>query len=123
MMNTYPIVDTASGVEYAFEIENVYISVGEAVSLLRRVPGVSNVRARKPFAGDAELRVAFDYRGNACAIIEPFGDNSRFWIGPADPELTKLDLSPLRSAFTAHRPPVVKRVVGDLLSLKLLRRR
>jgi len=122
-MNTYPIVDAASGIEFAFEIENVYISAREAASLLRAIPGVSNVRKRMPFSRQADMRVAFEYKGNACAVVEPFGDNSRFWIGPVDPAQTKFDVSALRTAFLAHRPPGLKRLVGDLLSLRLFGRR
>ncbi len=122
-MQTHSIVDPSSGVTFAFEVDNIYISAREAAQVLRGIPGVSNVRSRRPFSGASELRVAFDYLGKQCAVVEPFGDNSRFWIGPIDPAQTKFDVIVLRDAFTAYKPRGIKRILGDLWTLRYFRRR
>jgi hypothetical protein len=50
--------------------------------ILESVNGVSDVR-RNWFNED---RFSFTFLGRACIVNEPFGDNSRYWIGPAEME-------------------------------------
>jgi len=51
-------------------------------------------------------------------VVEPYGDNSRYWIGPKDPAEEKEELVVrLSSAFEAYRPPVLLRLFGSVLAL------
>ena len=79
-MRTYPIEDD-SGTILAFEIDAQLIGWGLA-RVLRRIEGVSDVRPRKWWVGSADVHMRFNYRGREYVVWEPFGDNSRWWIGP-----------------------------------------
>ena len=66
--------------------------------LLESVEGVTNVR-RNWFNDD---RFSFCFLGRACVVNEPWGDNSRYWIGPANLE-PPLDIRPVHEAFRGFR--------------------
>jgi hypothetical protein len=66
--------------------------------VLTSVEGVSDfMRARIN-----DDRFSFVYLGRCCVVHEPFGDNSRYWIGPAEPD-PPIDMTPIRDAFTQFR--------------------
>ena len=81
-MRTYPIQDDA-GVLFAFEVRALLLC-GRFASKLGRLPGVSDVRPRRRFAGSSDVHIRFLYRGRAFIVWEPYADNSRWWIGPED---------------------------------------
>lgn len=116
-MRTYPIVDDA-GLMFALEVENAYVGPGALAQVIGAVSGVSAVQPRKPFSGSADTRVTFQYQGMPFVVMEPFGDNSRYWIGPESPEAGKVDVSALDRALKEYRPSRLAKVVGDLLSLR-----
>jgi hypothetical protein len=91
-MNTYPIFDKASRHVQAFEIENAYLGVGTVAHLLAKIEGVSDLRARKMFSKSGEIRAEFKFEGRDCVVAEPFGDNSRYWMGPRTFEGSTTDL-------------------------------
>jgi len=62
--------------------------------VLQSVEGVRNFR-RNWFNDD---RFAFTFLGRPCVVNEPFGDNSRYWIGPVDLD-PPLDMRPIQDAF------------------------
>ena len=66
--------------------------------------GVSDVR-RNWFSDD---RVTFTFQGVPFVINEPWGDNSRYWVGPLAPEASGPDISPLHSAFVHYRGPLAQ---------------
>jgi hypothetical protein len=82
-VKTFPL-KRGDGKVFAFEINASGLWTGSLARLLRRIPGVSNVR--RAFDGDS--RLAFNVHGEPFIIIEPFGDNSRYWVGPKDTSLT-----------------------------------
>ena len=41
---------------------------------------------------------------------EPYGDNSRYWIGPIEPP-SQQDISPIHEAFQQYRYSVLPRLV------------
>jgi hypothetical protein len=41
-------------------------------------------------------------RGRPCVVNEPFGDNSRYWIGPVEKD-PLLDLRAIHDAFVGFR--------------------
>ncbi|MCY1562005.1 hypothetical protein D9M68_993370 [compost metagenome] len=55
-------------------------------------------------------------------VWEPFGDNSRYWIGPQEAE-RDVDFATVEMAFKQYRPALLRKVLGDLIGLKFLPRR
>jgi hypothetical protein len=104
-LRTYPIF-REDGSIHAFEISNVVIRMRTIRGLLEGVPGVSAIR-RVWFR---EQRMQFKLRGEDCEVWEPFGDNSRYWVGPSDAKSSKLELSQLHSAFAHYSGPFTSAV-------------
>ena len=93
-MTTYPIRNQDGSLR-GFEITSWGSTFG-LVRLLRAVPGVTDVR-RQWFNDD---RVVFNFHGREAVVHEPFGDNSRYWIGLQDPDGSPdIDITPLHEAF------------------------
>lgn len=111
-MKTYPFYSLVSGVKSAFEVENILISPRQAAVLLGKVSGVSNVRCRRLFGPDPEIHVTFDYMSLEYVVWEPYGDSSRFWIGPLAEEVEGIDISPIEKVFQEHSPSFVRRLMG-----------
>ncbi len=117
-MTTYPIHDPQSGRVVAFEIENVYIGVPTIARLLESVNGITQVRQRRWFRGPDDVHVLFWFRDQECMVWEPYGDSSRYWIGPQDPA-PYLDMGAVQEVFNRYQPSVFRRIVGDILSLRI----
>lgn len=122
VMKTYPITDDAGNL-LAFEVENVYIRLGEISRLFVQQEGVTDMQKRKLFSSDNELRLAFKFNGTPLVVAEPFGDSSRYWIGPkGDLTLTISDeLSILKGILESYQPPLFLRLLGDFVTLKFLK--
>ena len=120
-MITYPISGDGVPVK-AFEIENVYIGLKQISELLKSVSGVSDVRMRKLFSGNSDIHIEFKYLDTDCVVWEPYGDSSRYWIGPKDDKNTVIDMKNIQSAFDSYQPPIFKKLLGDLLTLKFVSR-
>src|SRR5258707_955241 len=121
-MDTFPITRSSATRPYAFEIENAYITAGSAARVLRTVPGVRGIRLRKWFR-PSDYLVEFGFADREYAVLEPFGDNSRFWIGPKEPETGDIDITAVEAAFLAYRPSLAVQLLGNLVSLRPFRRR
>ena len=102
-MKTYPILRTDRSL-HGFEIDNAWISFERLGDILCSVDGVSDVR-RVDFSDD---RMEFLLNGELCVVHEPFGDNSRYWIGPRDAANSTLDISPVHNAILAYNSPAIK---------------
>lgn len=121
-MKTYPLIDEKKGDRpFAFEIENAYVGTGTIARLLAEVDGVTDVRARKLFRGSSEIHVEFKYLNHDYIVWEPYGDNSRYWIGPKNPEESAGDIGNVENAFKRYRPPFYREVIGDILTLRLFK--
>lgn len=121
-MQTYPITDEAGNL-VAFEIENVYIRPGTMAYLLSQQSDVADIRERKLFSGDDELRLAFKYKEIPFVVAEPFGDSSRYWIGPKgdlDASISG-ELRTLREIIESYQPPFFIKLLGDLVTFKFLK--
>lgn len=94
-MRTYPL--PGSGREVGFEIDQV-VFLSSLAAALRRTLEVTAVRTRPLFGRWGDVRVRFRFRGTECVVLEPFGDNARLWVVPADPDDTT-ELSALRRAL------------------------
>lgn len=112
-------VRNRGGRMFAFEIENVYIGKTKAATLLGSVHGVADIRVRKLFSSNPDTHVEFTYMGRPFMVWEPYGDSSRYWIGPRD-ETQEIDVCALESVFQQYRPSLVIKVIGDLISFKFL---
>ena len=81
-MKTY-LLKTEEGKITGFEIPNSFISSNSIARFLKKVPGCTVKWVRKIF-GKSEVHVKFEFEGVVFEAWEPFGDNSRIHIGPAN---------------------------------------
>lgn len=101
---------------FAFEIENAYIRPRKIAALIGALEGVSNVILRKPFSLSCDVHLEFEYHGVDFMVWEPYGDSSRYWIGPKE-EDGAVDMSALVKAFEEYVPPTIVKILGDLITL------
>ncbi len=121
-MKTYPLTKKDESRPFAFEVENTFLGPAAAARLLAEIDGVSDVRPRKMFSKSSDVHVEFKFRGQPYIVWEPFGDNSRYWIGPKDEASDAGEIGVIEAAFKRHRP-LIYRVIGDVMTLRFLRRR
>lgn len=117
-MRTYEI-HRDDGYLLAFEIEMVYVRPKKVGEILSAVDGVTDVRVRRPLGTTRDVHVAFKYLGIDYIVWEPFGDNSRYWIGPEQEkeQQSDIDITPIANAFRHYEPPFLVKVFGDLITL------
>ena len=91
-----------SGRIFAFEIAN--FGRYRACRFIGRIPGVKVLRRQRHFQimSDDEF-CEFEVEGQKFVIEEPFGDNSRFWVGP-NPLNWCPQIDQVRSVFAAYKP-------------------
>ncbi len=92
----------------AFEVENSGLSRRSAGRVARAIPGSHIIRRNRVFAGKDEF-CEFEVDGVTFVIWEPWGDNSRYWIGPS-PRRWVPEIDKVRAAFEKHPgvSPVVR---------------
>ncbi len=120
-MRTYPAKTSPDGRLVAFEVENAYIGPSAVAGLLQQVADISEVKRRRLFSGDGDVHVRFKHRGHPCIVWEPYGDNSRYWVGPENPDAFDADLRDVERVFDGYSPPMHRAVLGNLLSLRFLK--
>ena len=108
-MRTWPITDNEGRVT-AFEVSMIRIGLREIERLIRAIPGVSEVSRRPLFTSPSDVHLTFSYRGIACVVWEPFGDNSRYWIGPKEATDRAADVNAIETVFRDYKPSVLKRI-------------
>jgi hypothetical protein len=97
-MKTWPI-RRSDGSLGGFEITSTWVVFWPLFKLLRSVPGVTDVR-RNWFNDD---RVTFKFYGKHAVVNEPYGDNSRYWVGLEDPDASpEIDIGPIHEAFRRY---------------------
>ncbi|UPG91191.1 hypothetical protein L2Y96_05275 [Luteibacter aegosomaticola] len=119
-MRTFPL--TKAGKTFAFEIEHTYVSRRAVAKLLKQAEDVTDVRLRRRFGSSDDVRVDFNYLGSTYVVWEPFGDNSRYWIGPKEPGPRDPDIRCLEALFDGYQPWLLRSLVGDVLTLNLFKR-
>jgi hypothetical protein len=83
-MQTYDIQDSKGRV-FAFEIDNTGFGRSVLVKVVKKIPEVKILRVPKSCSWFREdVFCEFEVAGCIFEAWEPFGDNSRFWIGPKD---------------------------------------
>jgi hypothetical protein len=112
-------MDKVSRHVQAFEIDIGYLGIGTVALLLAKIEGVTDVRARKMFSKSGDICAEFKYQGNDCVVVEPFGDSSRYWIGPRNFEGSTTNLGEVRNTFRQYQPSIIREVLGDLLCLRI----
>jgi hypothetical protein len=115
-MNTYEITDK-DGTAFAFENENVYITPRKIAKLFTSTGGVTKVRIRKLLDSGNENRLEFEYLGGNFVVWEPYGDNSRYWIGPKDAKERLPQIAAIERIFEKYKPPRLVKFIGNLISL------
>jgi len=103
-MKTYPIIDDDGSLR-GFEIP-APLSYRPIRRALSSVEGVADIK-RTWFNED---RIKFKFNGEPFIVWEPYGDNSRFWIGPAEPP-SEQDISPIHEAFQQYRYSALARLM------------
>ena len=87
----------------AFEITSLWVTFRPLIALLRSVEGVSDVR--RNYLNDD--RLSFRFHKAQFVVFEPFGDNSRYWVGPMESETALLDLKPVHETFRLYSRPIL----------------
>ncbi len=88
---------------HGFEIGNVLISMGTIKRILKNLGATS---LKRQFWN--EDRLLFRYDGEEWVVHEPYGDNSRYWIGPKYANNHVVDVAPIHDAFVAYQYPVIR---------------
>jgi hypothetical protein len=114
-MKTYPIKD-ATGKLVAVEVDMVFCPLRDLVRTIAAAEGVTEAKARRPFSSVGDIRATFRFHGDEFAVVEPFGDNSRYWIGPVS-DSKKPDISQIESQLRSYAPSIFRRIFGAVLSL------
>lgn len=115
-MQTYLGEGIESSSAIGFEIDNIYVSLEKIVNILEGIHDVTVVKKRKLFTKWEGIHIWFNYLNHECVVVEPFGDSSRYWIGFNSLE-EGLDISVIESAFRQYQPPLIVKVLGDLIML------
>lgn len=121
-MKTYPVLAKDGSKSAAFEVENAYIGLMTVSRLLRQVGDVTDVRPRQLFSSSDGVHIEFKYRGTPFIVWEPYGDSSRYWIGPKEGAEASIECASLEQAFGGYRPPLYRSIIGDVLTLRFMKR-
>jgi hypothetical protein len=114
VMKTFPAATLASK-HVAFEISNLLVSRRQIAKLISALPGVTRVVLGAHFGSSSDLRLTFDYYGEEYIVWEPYGDSSRYWIGPRTLTDSSRDCSELEAAFQRFEPSLLVRGIHALL--------
>jgi len=100
-MRVYDLKDK-SGRIFAFEVDNFWLGRGGVATVVQTIPGASFRRAIPAGYADEQF-CEFELDGARFVAWEPFGDNSRYWIGPKPPIFSE-NVDVVRDAFIAYEP-------------------
>lgn len=100
-MQTYDLHDSENRL-LAFEIGNIRIGRRGVCRVVQSIPGAELTRKPKFFSWLREAEFCeFTVDGALFAAEEPFGDNSRYWIGPKPPKSLP-QTRKVRDAFASY---------------------
>jgi hypothetical protein len=117
-MKTHPLFSSDRRRKFAFEIERAYIASAAIARLLSQVESVTDIQRRKMFSAIADVHLSFNYKSQPYIVWEPYGDRSRYWVGPAPETERDIDITPIETVFRCYRPPLHRALVGRVLSLR-----
>lgn len=121
-MKTYPILSENNLPTAAFEIENAFIAVSTIAQILEHIEGVTEVLVKKTFFKSSDVHVEFKYLGQPHIVWEPFGDSSRYWIGPQDGAEAAGNSTAIEQAFKHHKPPLYRAIIGEVITFRFITR-
>jgi hypothetical protein len=102
-MKTYALRDT-EGRTLAFEVSNLLLGRRAVVRIVRTVPGVRITKEpRRWRLSNDEDFCEFELAGVRFVVSEPYGDNSRYWIGPQPPRWI-VGVERVEAAFARAQP-------------------
>lgn len=111
-MKTYPFFKDNNGHPFAFEIDNMDVWYRGITNLLGKIEGVTAIQIKKKFfSGSDDVRVEFKYNDIGFVVWEPYGDSSRYWIGPENDKDIGIDITGIESSFRQLNPSVTPKVV------------
>lgn len=118
-MRTHPNY-SEDGELMSFEISTLVAASRALPRILAAVEGVTEIARPRGGGPHRDVRCEFLLEGIEFQIIEPFGDNSRYLVGPKDPNRRASELvRRLERAFSEHHS-----MLGNALTVvKLLLRR
>jgi hypothetical protein len=99
---------STEGKSHAFEVSNLLLSRSRACRIAEGIPGAKITKRSRLFR-DTDEFCSFTIGSDEFAIEEPYGDNSRYWIGTKDGKPSE-SLPLVRAAFQKHRawlPPLL----------------
>lgn len=117
-MKIYPVTD-AGGKVCAIEVDVAYIGFRTLADIIQSVSGVTDVYVRKHFSRSGDTRVKFRVHGREFVVVEPFGDNSRYWIGPAAMNGEDVDMSAIGDAIRSYKPSFLRRLLGGIVTFDI----
>jgi hypothetical protein len=80
-------------------VSNTVIGRGGACAIINRIPGSRILHGPGPLSWFREEQFcAFELKRQRFLVEEPFGDNSRYWIGPEPPVWCE-EIDVVRRAF------------------------
>ena len=84
-MKTYPIYNAENRI-FAFEVSNLVLGRSGVCRVIQAIPGAVLTRKPKLLSWFREGSFCeFTVDGETFEAEEPFGDNSRYWVGPCPP--------------------------------------
>lgn len=114
-MKTYPIKDDKRQL-VALEVDMVYCGLRNLLSVIASSEGVSGAAIGKGLSAGADVRATFQYQGDDYVVTEPFGDSSRYWVGPVERNVRR-DISAIEGRLKDFQPSALRRIVGGLVTL------
>jgi hypothetical protein len=102
-MNIYSLRDKEGRV-FAFEVANTSITRRSVVAIAMSIQEAIVTRKPKFLSWFREEEFCeFQVSGKTFVAWEPYGDNSRYWIGPKPSEWSE-QISVVRDAFEKYKP-------------------
>jgi tryptophan 2,3-dioxygenase len=109
-MKTYPIFNKDHSVG-AFEIKSAWVTFRPIYKILESIKEITEVK-RQRFSED---RIGFKYKGIKMVINEPYGDSSRYWIGPKEGLNDNVNIEEIHQAFQKYESKfirTIKKIIG-----------
>ncbi len=118
-MKTYDLLDEG-GRLFAFEVSVLETDRRGICRVVQSIPGANLIRKPKLFSWFREEEFCeFEVDGEKFVAWEPYGDNSRYWIGP-DPARWLPQTQRVRDSFAAVGASRLFRWLGFVLGTFLL---
>ncbi len=120
-MKTYPLLNDADKV-IGFEVSNLFFPSSASVSrFFAKCPGVQITRQRKMFESGNEIHVELVLEGTTFIVWEPFGDNSRYWVGlkeesDLESDIESDSLRSLQEFVSSSWPGPISKMLSFVLS-------